>query len=235
VAYDVLSDPSSRASYDATLGSAIESEQAPVGDRNATGDKSPPRAEDREAEAWSRKYVDALKLYVLAYSKRRTRSRIWHLTARLIIGLIAIIVSMAVVFPQTNENNTLETELSSSARAYAEAIVAFQHDHNRTPLIGTKDWPNALNGPLDYNGTPYMKAVPKFVSNHWFQVVVRAELAGSPIDGYYIVYIPPRRTFSPKTGAYVYQGYLLRIEVPYWWSDSHDCQASGDPVQVLCE
>lgn len=235
-AYKVLSTPALRIQYD----SALASGESGVAIGAAPGEASSP-AESNEvnlAAAVSPRATPSLRTPHSGWIRR-------YLIRRLMFALGSSLVFALVggYFILQNQAAKPESDLSGSARAYAEAIVAFEHDHDgRPPLLNSADWPNRLQGPVDDRQAPYLKTIPKYVQSHSFDVIQTRNNSGyyptvesgsiqvtSTTSPYYLQYVP-----------YAYQGYLLLAEIPDqhhgnddFWLDHH-CEARGDPVRVSC-
>jgi hypothetical protein len=235
-AYSVLSSPALRAEYDGALarGESGESIGAPPGE-------TPPPPE----------YYRLGPLPSAGTMQRRSRSRVPPRWARFLVAIAIVIVIPWVVVHFRAQRQ--ERSLKDSARAYAEAIVAFEHDNGgRPPLLNSHDWPEKLAGPVDVNGVPYLTKIPGYVKDHPFDVIQTRSRSGSfpspesasieissTTSDYVIQYVPYGRTFSLKAQNYVYEGYLLLIDVPFQYTRTlneipHNCEAWGDPVQILC-
>ena len=236
-AYKVLSTPALRIQYD----SALASGESRVAIGAAPVEASPP-AESNKVNLPAAVSPLATPTLRTPHSGRMRR----YLIRRLMFALGPLLVFTLVggYFILQNQAEKPEGDLSGSARAYAEAIVAFEHDHGgRPPLLNSADWPNRLQGPVDDRQAPYLKTIPKYVQSHSFDVIQTRSSSGfypsveaglvqvtSTTSPYYLQYVP--------YGSY--QGYLLIAEIPDQhhgnddiWLD-HQCEALGDPVRVSC-
>ncbi len=134
-----------------------------------------------------------------------------------------------------------EGDLKNSAKAYAEAIVAYEHDHSgEPPLLNTSEWPDRLKGPVNGQHLPYLAQIPKYVQEHPFDLIQTRSRSGfnpSPESGaieetsttsqYYLQYVPYGRTYDLQNGGYSYQGYLVLIHIPYLSETTASSDASS--------
>jgi hypothetical protein len=133
---------------------------------------------------------------------------------------------------------SLETP-KTIALDYSSAIVAFEHDFHRPPLLDTTDWPVPLTGPVSASGQPYLAVTPPDATRYVFWQTgsrsgqfVSAEGSRVPVitpPGDHVVqYVPYGRTWNPATSSYGYEGYLVLVRP----DAGHEVEASGDPPTV---
>jgi hypothetical protein len=156
----------------------------------------------------------------------------------------ALLVVMAVRFATHGSllsgHHASTSTQQTIALAYADAIVAFEHDSHRPPLLGTPDWPVPLNGPVSPTGHAYLARIPEAADGYtvWqtrsrsgsFPSPESAEVPViAPPANRVIQYVPYGRTWDFETESYGYEGYLVLVKPG---DAARYAEASGDPPTV---
>jgi hypothetical protein len=173
----------------------------------------------------------------------------------LVVGVV-LALAAAGIYARLARPRSAQMSQSDIAVAYAGAVVAFEHDHaGRPPLLSTNDWPDKLAGPVNASAAPYLSEIPRYVAAHPFDVIQTRSRSGSfpspqslsvPVTSttseWVIQYVPYGRTFDLDKEAYVYEGYLVLVDLPLAAKRTGSafdplpgyCEAWADPVQVKC-
>jgi len=114
------------------------------------------------------------------------------------------------------------------ALAYARAIVAFEHERGRPPLLGTEDWPVAAAGPVDRHGKPYLKRIPSAIGReHYVFWQIRGD--SRPSDPSFRVIQPPAGTHIVTYEPYGFADDRVTRSYNLSVSPAPICGALGDP------
>jgi len=238
-AYTVLNSPALRAQYDAALARG----ESGVNIGAAPGELPPSPPEFYRVNLPAAPIPNSPRRIKKPSSgglRRYLIRRVKYMALGLVISLVG------GYFVIQHRSAARESDLKSSAKAYAVAILAFEHEHNGTPpLLNSSDWPDRLQGPLNLQRLPYLEKIPKYVQEHPFDLIQTRSRSGfnpSPDSGrieetstasqYYLQYVPYGRTYDLQNGGYSYQGYLLLIHVPYLSETTASRSASNSDYAV---
>ena len=161
-----------------------------------------------------------------------------YLQRRLVFACIAVVLSGGYYLLHHHGATTSTksgSKVAQTAVAYAQAVVAFEHTYHRLPMLGTGDWPVPGEGPV-VAGRPAMTDVPPLGTNlPVVQTVSRGGYQRSLGPTGYINYMTDARTYDLQKHAYVYEGYIVRVE-NHGLDPSSPlyCEAYGDPVALSC-
>jgi hypothetical protein len=158
---------------------------------------------------------------------------------RAVLGAILALLIIGARYSLWNHHASTSTQ-QTIALAFADAIVAFEHDSHRPPLLGTPDWPVPLNGPVSPTGHAYLARIPEAAVGYtiWqtrsrsgsFPSPESAEVPViAPPANRVIQYVPYGRTWDFDTESYGYEGYLVLVKPG---DAARYAEASGDPPTV---
>jgi type II secretory pathway pseudopilin PulG len=104
----------------------------------------------------------------------------------IVMAIIAVLLGVGIPTMLGSKRNARTHVVANTATSYAHAIEAFQLDHRmRPPAIGDPDWTKVAAGPIDLQGTAYLKQVPEVVSDGRVQLIPDNGGGGAAPKGLY--------------------------------------------------